>query len=551
MLSPDELFDSLVALSSALPADKQQLVATSVNRQLHELLVLVCHEGTRQSKQAFGNLFSQVDYLCRRHHVKVADRIAIQTMRRHSNRSEQLSAEDFRYDLRALALFISAVFDVPIPHRVVVSIPPTNRPHSQSEAIDYRYIRCVVRSWDENTITASTEQTDEDTITIDYTTEHLRYLRNVLQEGMQLNLLDCSAGLKPALVVVEPDYMLDISSIAACFEPFGHHPLSYLMRRMMPSAISQPILLGNLAGQILDDTINNQPDVNASIRKNFRRKALDFSTCQGFSAATFVRDARVQAQNIREAVDVLFSDSDGRTDPPELAKAILEPSFVCERLGIQGRVDLMTTDFRLLVEQKSGKNFRIERHLPDEHGSLMLENHYVQLLLYYGVLRQNFSLSFDTVDMRLLYSRFLAKDGVVVVNYLQQLFREAIQLRNLIVAWELHIARNGFESVIDLFQPDIFVTNPSGQSFFNAWKRPVVESFCSTLHGLSPLERSYFCRMTTFVFRELRVSRLGAQEGVTSAASDLWNMPLSEKLETGNILMGLTITDMAKSADDG
>ena len=40
-------------------------------------------------------------------------------------------------------------------------------------------------------------------------------------------------------------------------------------------------------------------------------------------------------------------------------KAILEPSFVCESLGIQGRVDLMTTDFRLLVEQKSGKNFYI------------------------------------------------------------------------------------------------------------------------------------------------------------------------------------------------
>lgn len=46
-------------------------------------------------------------------------------------------------------------------------------------------------------------------------------------------------------------------------------------------------------------------------------------------------------------------------------KAILEPSFVCEALGIQGRVDLMTTDCKLLVEQKSGRNMNIETHQVD------------------------------------------------------------------------------------------------------------------------------------------------------------------------------------------
>lgn len=42
--------------------------------------------------------------------IKVADKIAIQTMRRHSNSQEPLSGEDLKYDARALALFISAVF---------------------------------------------------------------------------------------------------------------------------------------------------------------------------------------------------------------------------------------------------------------------------------------------------------------------------------------------------------------------------------------------------------------------------------------------------------
>ena len=50
---------------------------STVNKLAHETLVLVCHEGLRDSGQAYGNLFSQVDYLCRRHHVRLPDRIAV------------------------------------------------------------------------------------------------------------------------------------------------------------------------------------------------------------------------------------------------------------------------------------------------------------------------------------------------------------------------------------------------------------------------------------------------------------------------------------------
>lgn len=71
------------------------------------------------------------------------------------------------------------------------------------------------------------------------------------------------------------------------------------------------------------------------------------------------------------------------------AAYLLEPSFVCERLGLQGRVDLMTADMSLLVEQKSGKNMKIEYQSHDSSGR-QREDHYVQLLLYYGILRYNF-----------------------------------------------------------------------------------------------------------------------------------------------------------------
>ena len=52
----------------------------------------------------------------------------------------------------------------------------------------------------------------------------------------------------------------------------------------------------------------------------------------------------------------------------------------------------------------------------------------------------------------------------------------------------------------------------------------------------------------TFVIKEQLVSKVGAQEGVGNSNADLWNMPLAEKKDTGNIYTGLTITDKSCSS---
>ena len=47
------------------------------NKMMHDTLILCCHEGVKDTKQAFGNLFSQVDYLCKARGIKVGDKIDI------------------------------------------------------------------------------------------------------------------------------------------------------------------------------------------------------------------------------------------------------------------------------------------------------------------------------------------------------------------------------------------------------------------------------------------------------------------------------------------
>jgi type VI protein secretion system component VasF len=73
-----ELFSRAAGILKAGIPPKEQ------NQLMHDTLVLCCHEGTRNSGHAFGNLFSQVDYLCNKLHLHLPDKIAVQTMRRHS-----------------------------------------------------------------------------------------------------------------------------------------------------------------------------------------------------------------------------------------------------------------------------------------------------------------------------------------------------------------------------------------------------------------------------------------------------------------------------------
>ena len=506
-----ELFDRCVEIVKAQPS-------ATVLRYMHETLVLACAEALKGSGQGFGNLMAQTDYLCKKAGVGVADRIAIQTMRRHSNRRDSvLTRDDLRYDVRALALFISAVFSEDIPHELVTRIPTMGRPTNLTLRINQQYVRCVVSYWDNEFIYATT---DEGSVCIKTDDETLRPL---LTEGMQLNLLEChreGQTIQPKLIVVEPDFLVDISSLAACFSDKEHLPITYTLGRFKPQANTQPILLGNFAGAALDDIINQTDfQINDTIRHSFREQVLQFCTCPTFNPQQFKEDAYRQVENIKEAVTELLESQQPKTK----SQALLEPSFVCENLGLQGRVDLMTSDKHLLVEQKSGKNWNLEHSAnPTPIAShLYAEAHYVQLLLYYGVLRYNFHLSADKVDIRLLYSRYPAKQGLLVVNYYQKLFHEAIRLRNQIVAQEFKMAQEGIGSIM----PQIEVQKT-----------------------LSDTERAYVERMLFFVYREQLAQKVGTQEGQGGAVANLWNMPLTEKRDTGSILYGLRMLHKEQSS---
>lgn len=515
---------------------------------LHKVLEQACYELTTGVTLSFANLFSRLDYICKEKKMTPSDRYAIQTMRRNCNAAMgdrfQADMQEYLYDLRALVRFVSLGFEEDIPASILPEIPHSNRPYQGTRLSHIPYVRASVTSWNDTQIFAATDSETDPFIIINYAKGgydgDLLYLKDLLSENLPLNLLDVRVDEEnhyiPNLIVIHPDYLIDISSLAACFREYGHHPLNYFMNKIKPRANTAPILMGNLASQFLDDYINEQPQEPVSyprtIKKFFAASALDFCTCP--LPADFHAQAQAQMMNIRSFVHDVLPHNIRNFNKKN---TLLEASFICEKLGLQGRVDMMQKDFQVLIEQKAGKR--------DEYHRRHKEDHFIQMMLYQGVLMYNFGQETANMQTFLLYSKYA--DGLLIEHFAENLFRESIKLRNYIVHNEMQLGDGAIGEIVDSLSTDLLNELQIGGKLWNDYQEPQLQTAINTLKHCTPLERAYFNRFFTFVSKEQILSKTGGSNDASHGFAGNWHIPLHEKLEAGNILTGLTIQEKQSS----
>lgn len=515
---------------------------------LHKVLEQACYELTIGVTLSFANLFSRLDYICKEKKMTPSDRYAIQTMRRNCNAAMgdrfQADMQEYLYDLRALVRFVSLGFEEDIPASILPEIPHSNRPYQGTRLSHIPYVRASVTSWNDTQIFAATDSETDPFIIINYAKGgydgDLLYLKDLLSENLPLNLLDVRVDEEnhyiPNLIVIHPDYLIDISSLAACFREYGHHPLNYFMNKIKPRANTAPILMGNLASQFLDDYINEQPQEPVSyprtIKKFFAASALDFCTCS--LPADFHTQAQAQMMNIRSFVHDVLPHNIRNFNKKN---TLLEASFICEKLGLQGRVDMMQKDFQVLIEQKAGKR--------DEYHHRHKEDHFIQMMLYQGVLMYNFGQETANMQTFLLYSKYA--DGLLIEHFAENLFRESIKLRNYIVHNEMRLGDGAIGEIVDSLSTDLLNELQIGGKLWNDYQEPQLQTAINTLKRCTPLERAYFNRFFTFVSKEQILSKTGGSNDASHGFAGNWHIPLHEKLEAGNILTGLTIQEKQSS----
>ncbi|MCK4491906.1 MAG: hypothetical protein KAU03_04730, partial [Candidatus Altiarchaeales archaeon] len=273
-----------------------------------------------------------------------------------------------------------------------------------------------------------------------FATLHLFNLREVPDtEGLY-------STTKDSLVVLEPDFLVNVTEIAGCFNRGGANPLMYLLKKFIGFEDSEPIILGKVVNTCFDELlINPHAQFEEIFGDEIRRNFISLATMPSFNDDTvnsLRQNAQRQYNTLQDIVRCLEIDS-----------AVIEPTFLSDKYGLQGRLDVMFEyagdgNRKNIVELKSGS-------APGLHIG-MWGNHLMQVSCYNLLLDSSFP--DRTGGGNILYSSAEVEPLRNAMNIIQ-LKQDALMLRNRIVALEHELAEGAAES-IQRINPDSFGVAP-------------------------------------------------------------------------------------------
>lgn len=529
-------------------------------KQMRDLLERICRAQMQNESLQMTDLSARISFVSAKVGLSVAEQNRLHTFRLTSNailnRQQEPNREQLLRDAKTLAFFIRKLLDEDIPLELYRLLPradatclvaPPARERVQRMRVCFQYA-------DEQYLYVTPlDEVSEQPYLVRYNVpqinEEFAETCKQLWRHAQVNLLDVAideAGiLTPSFIVLEPDYLLDISSLAECFRDYGHHPANYFLSRLQPIENARPLLLGNIANLFLDEWIHaksEEIDYRTCMQKAFRRYPIELAACSDLrdkeKERQFFEDCKLHFDHIRETVNDTFHAAGYELDKTD---AVLEPSYICEALGLQGRLDYMQRDMSSFIEMKSGKadEYAIRGKVEPK------ENNKVQMLLYQAVLQYSMGMDHRKVKAYLLYTRYPL---LYPSRPSWAMVRRVIDLRNRIVADEYGIQlRNSLEYTSQkLEEINASTLNERGLKgrFWETYLRPSIDNFQSKLKALSALEKNYFYAVYNFITKELYTSKSGDvdYEGRTGAAS-LWLSTLAEKCEAGEIIYDLKIKE--------
>lgn len=361
--------------------------------------------------------------------------------------------------------------------------------------------------------------------------------------GMQANLLNytfvADDAVQPALFVLDPDYLVDVSALAAAHRPYGATAEGYLLSRFTPREDSLPILLGGVANRFMDVCMGSHPQYAEAMQSEFADNALVYVCRTDEIPRSFFDKAAQHFAHIRDTVATRFTRGDVGLTP---ADSLLEPAFLCERLGLRGRFDVMRLDARCLIELKSGRAEGFGSAPPRPR-----REHLVQTALYKEILHYNLGLPRDQVRAYLFYSLYPAlfdeHVGMTTV-------RAALDLRNEIVALEAQLRAGHLDEILPRLTPEALNTAHLSGRFWETALRPALERACAPLQAMDARLRAYVCAFAAFAAREQHIAATGVMraDGNYGFAA-AWRASAGEKLATGDMLCDLTL--LREEADEG
>ena len=375
---------------------------------------------------------------------------------------------------------------------------------------------------------------------------------------------DATRTLHPRRVVLEPDYVVSVTTVAECMQADGAVPEMGLINAFLPDEASRAMVLGNLVNALLDEEVREaahgrELDVERWIRQRlFRQNPLLLSALSEFGDSDGVRKlvddlrrhhATLRAVRAAGFVPATQAGEGYQHVPLDVRRCFLEPSFVSARYGLQGRLDLLhESDAGYdLIELKSSAKF------PREGA---WENNRAQAILY-RLMLETVGAPADSADgtprryrANILYSGAEAAGAVRPVNRRDDEFVDAVLMaRNQLVGRELALATcRTPREVEQILYP---VLHPS-QYKLPTYSRDKANLIADAFAQADDVERAYALELIRFSARELRVCLLGddARPGDVGGQAGLWMLSDERKRQNFSLLDGLTLVHDASNDDD-
>ena len=553
-----EAIESYELLLAVCKAGEDEL--TVGYKQMRDLLERICRAQMQSSSLQMTDLSARISFIAAKTGLSVGEQNRLHTFRLTSNqilnRCLEPNREKLLRDVKTLAFLVRKLSGENIPDELYRLLPRADATYLVAPPACERVRRmrvCFQYADEQYLYVTPLDEVSEKPYLVRYNipqiNEEFAETCKLLWQHAQMNLLDVAideAGiLTPSFIVLEPDYLIDISSLAECFRDYGHHPGNYFLSRMQPIENARPLLLGNIANLFLDEWIhapNEDIDYRTCMQKAFRRYPIELAACPDLrdreKERQFFDDCKLHFEHIRETVNDTFHAAGYELDKTD---AVLEPSYICEALGLQGRLDYMQRDMSSFIEMKSGKadEYAIRGKVEPK------ENNKVQMLLYQAVLQYSMGMDHRKVKAYLLYTRYPL---LYPSRPSWAMVRRVIDLRNRIVADEygIQLHNNPEYTARKLDEINASTLNERGLRgrFWETYLRPPINRFQEKLQRLSAIEKSYFYAVYNFLTKELYTSKSGDvdYEGRTGAAS-LWLSTLAEKCEAGEIIYNLRIRE--------
>lgn len=513
------------------------------------LLERVYFEATRHEQLMFSTLFARISYAGQIFNIAADTLRTVHLFRRAVARIRNGQPPrhlDVPLGLKSVAETVLILTKTAIPAELpaywaeIEAAFPAEMPGTVAFAASMR-VTAIKDLPEENCFLALDEENPDQPIQVryglpernDYLNPTIQVIKKVFGFPVALQLLEVETNAQnqyaPRAIVVEPDYLVDVSAISECFRDTGQEPFSYLVRKFLPQESTEALLIGNIANFFLDRLLH-EPDADWKelFRNTFQLYPFVYAAMTDQEVRSISQKSQKHFITLREMAAEGFSK---QGIEPE--NCVLEPTFYSERYGLQGRLDLFyqTSDSTAIVELKSGQPYK-----PNSYG--ITRSHFTQTLLYDLLVRSVFGTAVNPTKY-ILYSGVDVTPLRFAPTVVPEQW-EALQVRNQLVALERMLTkiRPGDE------YPTVLARLKASHAENKGFLQQDFAQFEGVYSKISMLERKYFNAFTGFIAREHWMAKTG-EEGTDTHGNmaALWRSSFEEKQQNFSILSHLEIAE--------